>query len=63
MREIIAKILAARGYYTGFIGKWHLEGEARLPGFVAPGARREEIRILGGEYLQPRLFSSTVFPR
>ena len=38
--DTIAKILASNGYSTGFVGKWHLEGGKRLPGFVPPGPRR-----------------------
>jgi arylsulfatase A-like enzyme len=36
----IASIFSAAGWRTGFIGKWHLDGGARLPGFVPPGPRR-----------------------
>ncbi|HUS06288.1 MAG TPA: sulfatase-like hydrolase/transferase, partial [Bryobacteraceae bacterium] len=30
----LSQLLAQSGYRTGFIGKWHLDGGKRLPGFI-----------------------------
>ncbi len=37
----IAEIFRDAGYRTGFVGKWHLDGGIRVPGFVPPGPRRQ----------------------
>jgi arylsulfatase A-like enzyme len=54
--QTIATILAVHGYYTGFIGKWHLQGGKREPGFVPPGPRR-----FGFEYWAANICSHDYF--
>ena len=57
----IAEILAARGYYTGFIGKWHLEGGKRLPGFVPPGPRRQGFQFWAANICSHAYFNQQYF--
>ena len=36
----LGELFSGAGYRTGYIGKWHLDGGPRVPGFVPPGPRR-----------------------
>ncbi|MBK5291303.1 MAG: sulfatase-like hydrolase/transferase [Acidobacteriia bacterium] len=57
----IAEILAGAGYRTGFIGKWHLDGGQRLPGFVPPGPRRQGFQFWAANLCSHRHFDTQYF--
>jgi arylsulfatase A-like enzyme len=57
----LAEILAAQGYRTGFIGKWHFDGGRRLPGFVPPGPRRQGFQFWAANECDHRHFQPTYF--
>ena len=57
----IAEILRDAGYRTGFIGKWHLDGGPRDPGFVPPGPRRQGFEFWAAYECHHRHFEPTYF--
>ena len=56
-----ARILRDHGYRTGFVGKWHLDGGPREPGFVPPGPRRQGFDFWAAHECSHRHFNNTVF--
>ena len=36
----LGDLFSRAGYRTGYVGKWHLDGGPRAPGFIPPGRRR-----------------------
>ncbi len=56
----MAEALRQAGYATGYIGKWHLDGEDR-PGFVPPGPRRRGFDYWAAFNRGHSYFSSTYY--
>ncbi|MES2697098.1 MAG: sulfatase [Verrucomicrobiota bacterium] len=57
----IAELFRDAGYRTGFIGKWHLDGGKRLPGFVPPGPRRQGFEFWAGYQCHHQHFAPSYF--
>jgi arylsulfatase A-like enzyme len=57
----IAHVLRDAGYQTGYVGKWHLDGGIRKPGFVPPGWRRQGFDFWAANECNHSYFDSQYF--
>ncbi len=59
--QSVAELFQDNGYRTGFIGKWHLDGGKRMPGFVPPGPRRQGFDFWAANQCSHKHFDTQYF--
>ena len=57
----VAELFAMAGYRAGFVGKWHLDGGPRQPGWVPPGSRRQGFEFWAANQVSHAHFDTHYF--
>jgi arylsulfatase A-like enzyme len=57
----LGELFSKAGYRTGYIGKWHLDGGIRLPGFIPPGPRRHGFQFWAANECSHEHFNTHYF--